>query len=156
MNFSEENLTSTWLNLAKEQNQDIRACHCCDAFKITKAFNGIDNTCKLCRKLQKLGLRYSHKITMSKDTILDHVDGITICLTCKLEKTLDEMALHGLECTQCWLYRGFVELAHYVEIDMQVECLVCSKPKDVKHFPSGRLTCKSCICMASEDGRITS
>ncbi len=124
----------------------IKICFSCLVLKPTKTFKAKDNTCRLCRKLMALGLRYSYKVNLSAEVMLDATaDGEALCYTCRRLHPVAYFAEHSYECVQCWQLRCQVEISqHMPKLFWALQCNKCSDAKDMREFPSGRLTCRSC------------
>jgi len=135
--------------------QAARFCFSCGVKKPLFTFNGKDNTCKLCRKLITMGLRYSYKIKLSPASILNATAyGEALCISCQFVYPLRNFADNSYECLRCWQTRCEIELAHYNKgISRNIACRVCRKPKQMKDFAIGRLTCRNCLSQESKGGQ---
>jgi len=143
-------LSCLWLNIVPE-GVDVSRCVNCGLFKPGERFKGQDNTCMLCRKLMVVTqTRFSHKLEISKETMLSASDGGAICLTCNSIKDIEYFPPNSFECTTCWGIRNLTEIVRVGEkYDDILFCRSCHEEAFISAYPIGRLTCRRCINKAN-------
>lgn len=130
-----------WLNASV--GVDARLCNSCGIWKPVDLFNNADTTCKLCRKLISLGIKYKN-IKMSLEVIHGTFDFVK-CKSCSKVVSIRCLAKNSFECNECFYVRCLTEFNYYHPLELNIRCVNCQTPKAIGEFPIGRLVCRSCL-----------